>query len=228
MPFYGSKGKGKTGARAGYTSRPNPGKRIRESDEALSTYDSASQAVAKFLRGPPLSNCVDGPSPNVRRRLDPDISSFARAAALESDSSTFSAASGPCIEDISLRQSLESTVAASPSIPGDSNTSYYESRRADPFGYVSNDRTTLHSMPQIPSLQSGFDRHLSSHELNVSVDSTLPLQVVPLREIEPMHSHAYVTFGAGMKQKQIDIFTAKNPLDAKSPGNEKIAYHVPL
>lgn len=33
---------------------------------------------------------------------------------------------------------------------------------------------------------------------------------------EPIHSHAYVTFGAGMRQKEVDLYTAEHPLEGIS------------
>lgn len=46
----------------------------------------------------------------------------------------------------------------------------------------------------------------------------------------PIHPHAYVTFGAGVRQKEIDQYTAAHPLEAKclSGARGEIPYHVPL
>lgn len=49
---------------------------------------------------------------------------------------------------------------------------------------------------------------------------------------EPIHSHAYVTFGAGMRQKEVDLYTAEHPLEGISRvtgGREEglVPYHVP-
>ncbi|KAF9649484.1 hypothetical protein BDM02DRAFT_3113707 [Thelephora ganbajun] len=47
---------------------------------------------------------------------------------------------------------------------------------------------------------------------------------------EPRYPHVYVTFGAGVLQKEIDMHTADNPLEAKESANgtvELIPYHVP-
>ena len=47
---------------------------------------------------------------------------------------------------------------------------------------------------------------------------------------EPRYPHVYVTFGAGMLQKEIDIHTADNPVEAKESAagtTELIPYHVP-
>lgn len=57
-----------------------------------------------------------------------------------------------------------------------------------------------------------------------------------VNNLEPAYPHAFVTFGAGVKQKEIDIFTASNPMEVKPiayPGfagrqtNATIPYHVP-
>jgi hypothetical protein len=39
----------------------------------------------------------------------------------------------------------------------------------------------------------------------------------------PPHTHAYVSFGAGAKQKDVDTFTAANPLEGGI-----VPYHIPL
>ena len=56
--------------------------------------------------------------------------------------------------------------------------------------------------------------------------SQLPLRV----EVEPMYPHAFVTFGAGMRQKEIDTFTAEHKLEAcyLTGHGDGIPYHVPL
>jgi len=47
---------------------------------------------------------------------------------------------------------------------------------------------------------------------------------------EPRYPQVYVTFGAGVLQKEIDMYTADNPVEAKESANgmvELIPYHVP-
>jgi hypothetical protein len=39
----------------------------------------------------------------------------------------------------------------------------------------------------------------------------------------PPYTHAYVSFGAGARQKDVDLFTAHHPLD-----DGVVPYHVPL
>lgn len=46
----------------------------------------------------------------------------------------------------------------------------------------------------------------------------------------PVYPHAYVTFGAGVNQKEIDLYTDSNKLPAKGPDGSlcNLAYHIPL
>ena len=49
-------------------------------------------------------------------------------------------------------------------------------------------------------------------------------------QLEPRYPHVYVTFGAGMLQKEIDLYTADNPVEAMQAANGTaglIPYHVP-
>jgi hypothetical protein len=64
MPFFGAKGKSKAGAPVADTSAQNSGKRKRQEDNPLRSYDRLrKKAVATFLHGPPLPDGPDGPSP---------------------------------------------------------------------------------------------------------------------------------------------------------------------
>ena len=49
----------------------------------------------------------------------------------------------------------------------------------------------------------------------------------------PLHPHAYVTFGAGMNQKDVDIHTANDRLDGVDPvtgeaRSAAVPYHIPM
>ena len=49
-------------------------------------------------------------------------------------------------------------------------------------------------------------------------------------QLEPQYSHVYVTFGAGALQKEIDMYTADNPVEAKESATGTVGlipYHVP-
>ncbi|KAI0253771.1 hypothetical protein BJV78DRAFT_167782 [Lactifluus subvellereus] len=94
--------------------------------------------------------------------------------------------------------------------------------RPDPFAYIDNaDPPMLGVSPPTP-LRSrattwGADAALLTHPL--FAEDVPPHLTRPV----PPHTHAYVSFGAGARQKDVDLFTAAHPLDG---GN--VPYHVPL
>ena len=49
---------------------------------------------------------------------------------------------------------------------------------------------------------------------------------------KPVHPHAYVTFGAGMRQKEIDLYTSDHPLEGVNTvtgeRDAAVPYHVPM
>ncbi|KAI0774904.1 hypothetical protein BD413DRAFT_472171 [Trametes elegans] len=54
-----------------------------------------------------------------------------------------------------------------------------------------------------------------------------------VQHARPVHTHAYVTFGAGMRQKDVDVFSAENPLEGTNAvtGEREdavVPYHVPM
>ncbi len=58
-------------------------------------------------------------------------------------------------------------------------------------------------------------------------------QLGTIEHYRPVHPHAYVTFGAGMRQKEIDLYTSENPLEGTNAvtGERKnlaVPYHVPM
>ncbi|EED82635.1 predicted protein [Postia placenta Mad-698-R] len=62
----------------------------------------------------------------------------------------------------------------------------------------------------------------------------LPLgQMMPrMAPAQPVHKHAYITLGAGMRQKEVDMYTAEHPLEGISPvtGSREdgiVPYHFP-
>ncbi|KJA28830.1 hypothetical protein HYPSUDRAFT_176759 [Hypholoma sublateritium FD-334 SS-4] len=220
----------------------NSSKRRREEDINLRHYDAASYAVASFLRGPPLS--TDGPPPNFRRRLDgPQESSSSSAASLslspappgilgQSNSSSSDSGSG---ESWHSREQSSSTVDTTPSPSPAAFDSGSISTPANPFGYLD----TPHNYPPAPpptTLQSTYNSApllASWGPSSSSVFSNAPgsfLQTAVPVHAEPIHPHAFVTFGAGMRQKEIDTFTAKEKLEARyiSGSGDGIPYHVPF
>ncbi|KAL5512481.1 hypothetical protein ACEPAG_3134 [Sanghuangporus baumii] len=149
----------------------------------------------------------------------------------------------PQLHQHSSESSLETptpTQYAEP--PPPSRTPSFTIRTEDPFGYMS-------APPSAPApvlgtgLRSSSDvRPPRGYEQSEERPgpSNVPMMVDsvdgPARPsfltdaLIPVHPHAYVSFGAGEKQKDIDIFTATHPLPAMSPGGNtgEVAYHIPL
>ena len=95
---------------------------------------------------------------------------------------------------------------------------------SDPFAYIDNAEQPIHAMPPPSPLSSrvaawGEDVALLSHPLFAGEGDVPPHLTRPV----PPHTHAYVSFGAGVKQKDVDSFTAAHPL-----GDSNVPYHVPL
>ena len=91
----------------------------------------------------------------------------------------------------------------------------------DPFAYIDSPESPLTGVSLPASLGT-----------NMIWDSDAALLVHPLFSGEmpshltrpvPAHTHAYVAFGAGAGQKDVDIFSAEHPLEG---GN--VPYHIPL
>lgn len=128
--------------------------------------------------------------------------------------------------------------------------SHGPSATRDPFGYMS-------SGPAAPpqAVYSGFRAFPSSagpvnmfgHPVvmqppNIfsSVPSPFPQYGLPgtlghignMARAKPVHTHAYVTIGAGIKQKEVDVYTASHPLEGVSGVSGAVEqglvpYHVP-
>ena len=229
----------------------NPGKRRREDDANLRHYDSASQSVAAFLRNSSLSlpgSREDSPSPSVKRRFEAaQQSSSPHSTGAITQISSGSSALSDSVSRISFRQS-PSTLATTPSTtpPNETPQDLPDSEQsgnpatntspgdANPFGYLE----TTNNFPPAPpptALQSSYNPALSSASWTpqsltftnaVNDSNQIP---IPVRA-EPIYPHAYVTFGAGMRQKEIDTFTAQHKLEARyiTSGGDGIPYHVPL
>ena len=61
----------------------------------------------------------------------------------------------------------------------------------------------------------------------------LPGALAGLAPARPVHPHAYVTVGAGMRQKEVDMYSAENPLPGVSPVSGAtedglVPYYVPM
>jgi len=225
------------------------GKRRREEDAELRHYDSASRAVADFLRGPDPSLDVVLP-PNNRRRIDPPPSAAASSSVSSRDRTPFLSADSSSNTSSNAWSPSAITASASPS-PGplsEIEASTQELTKssmdvaltqsnADPFGYLD---TPTNFPPIIPArtVQSFYNLHamlniwgIANPNALLADDPSALTQMNMLSHVEPPYSHVYVTFGAGMRQKEIDTYTAKNPIEAKYPsgfGFCTIPYHVPL
>lgn len=91
----------------------------------------------------------------------------------------------------------------------------------DPFGYIDSAEPPMTGVSVPPSLGANMiwdsDAAVVAHPLfagNVPSHLTRPV---------PPHTHAYVSFGAGSGQKDVDIFTAEHPLEGGV-----VPYHIPL
>ncbi|KAF7290117.1 FAD-binding PCMH-type domain-containing protein [Mycena chlorophos] len=204
------------------------GKRRREEDTALRFYDSASQAVADFLRGPHQPGW-DMPQP-VRRRLEEPASRSRHLSMSSGESDSASEESHNATEE-------GSTDVTSPSrSPPPSGSHPPRASRpvtgGDPFGYLDNTRKTEAAPPTV--VQSNPPRHNDRWATSGRVITNSNLPPVPLNlvaQARPIYPHAYVTFGAGMRQKEVDVFSAKHPLEAQSltaGPNVTIPYHIPF
>lgn len=242
------------------SSAANSAKRRREEDANLRIYDNASLAVASYLRGGQPLVIQDGPSPNVRRRLDspgtsdtprgnrnaprPSLSlstgsrssaSGSRSSGSQSTTSTAGTTPGasppaglPTSVQPPIRSLFSVSSAAGSCTDGDTNAP----QDADPFGYLDEStngqsaalRTSTHSSASQPPVWEDEPMPPAFNFPNSFGMMDAPAQA------EPIHEFAYVTFGAGKRQKEIDTYTAQHPLEAHyvSGSGEGIPYHVPL
>ncbi|KDR75581.1 hypothetical protein GALMADRAFT_248067 [Galerina marginata CBS 339.88] len=234
------------------SSSTNAAKRRREDDDNLRHYDSASQAVASFLRGPPFSASpatTDGPSPSIRRRVEgPGSSSVSPLQSLQASSSSSSGSiSSGDLEGFRERSTstLDTTPSPPPvrdsasiptaiSGPTTGNSTNDGPRDANPFGYL---ETTSNFPPAPPptALQSTYNSvpSLASWAPPNLIFANAPGGFESMHipaQAEPIHAHAYVTFGAGMRQKEIDTYTAQQKLEARyiTGVGDGIPYHVPF
>jgi hypothetical protein len=108
----------------------------------------------------------------------------------------------------------------------------------DPFGYLSGPAPSSNFPPPPPptAIHSAYPHSSMFGSLGSGVSTLFANPSLPalphgmVTHAEPIHPHAYVTFGAGMRQKEIDRYTAANPLEATSLSGMPtvIPYHVPL
>lgn len=204
-------------------------KRRREEDlSELTRYHNASHVVQNFIRGPYA----------IRRRLDLE------GQAVPSERTTDNADGPQTSNSVSTGPSSSQTGSVNDPIFNPTMTHGMASAMADPFSYMTGaappapiEPSPQNSAPpsSIPSNSAGpsftwkSDFAPPSNPLLSGMVFT-PAQFNVLAPPTPIHSHAFVTFGAGMRQKQIDIYTAENQIPAKSLSGTPcgIPYHVPL
>lgn len=220
------------------------GKRRREEDSDLRHYDAASTAVAQFLDGPmilPPFTISDNPPPSAKRRVHPpspppqqssqpsrrNPAPSSRLPAPEAVPPPLTIASlGPPPGRVADTANLQTSVTSVSAARHD----------ADPFGYL--DAPTKPPVLPPSTVQSFQNPHArlniwgtaNPNPLLTGTSDTFA-QMNVFSEIEPPHHHVFVTFGSGMRQKEIDTYTAKNPLEVTYPsgnGSTGIPYHVPL
>ena len=257
-----SKGKKSQGASSGI----NSGKRRREEDANLRIYDSASHAVASFLRGPSFTaqatstDALNGPSPSIRRRIEgpesPDPLSYTSSPLTQESSvspsnsgfnsreqsiSTLGTTPSPSPPNVDAIIRTSFTIAVRPGNTNGSNDTQAAARpgssngsaSSNPFAYLESPNNFPPAPPPI-SLQSHYNPSsvaTSYFSGSSSSFATAPFgQMQMLTQAEPIHPYAFVTFGAGMRQKEIDIFTAQHKLEARylTGNGDGIPYHVPL
>ena len=191
--------------------------------------------MATLLRGTP----GDGPGPAKARRIEELQESEPSSSHPDQPGSPF-----PVEDDSRLSESISasaspqedfdreysaSTMETSPSPPPSeagprgsppaSRLATLPPSNADPFGYLDE------PVAKAPPVLIPMNYPTTSLTAWGARDATEgPAQS------EPIHPHAFVTFGAGMRQKQIDEFTDKNKLEARyiSGSGDGIPYHVPL
>ncbi|KIJ66117.1 hypothetical protein HYDPIDRAFT_87457 [Hydnomerulius pinastri MD-312] len=233
MPPPGSKGKDKAGP-------PIPdsvsgGKRRREDDAKLRIYTSASHAVQNFLHP---GESPDSVPPANRRRLDtsapalgsPQISADSSMSSSSSDPTNSAYSFPSSVSMVSMPSDYSFGASTTVTTPSSSPTPFKlqespQSPSADPFGYL--DEGSDQDPPHIPSTSRLAQAIPSSMFASPAfLDSPHNL----LTYATPIHAHAYIAFGAGMRQKEIDQFSAANPLEALSlaGGRSAVPYHIPF
>lgn len=209
----------------------------REGDENFREYDSASKAVSAFLHGPPLSSSDSTttsiaitPTPSIGRRFDvgPSNSTFGNSII----GGTFTLSSSVLFEPSQFDNApTQMSIAEMPSHPG--STEFNESSTntlssASPFGYLDNP-SNFPPAPPLPTLVPHYTQSSASSAWMANQTMTAFGTPIPVH-VEPIHPYAYVTFGAGMRQKEVDTFTATHKLEARylTDIGDGIPYHVPL
>lgn len=211
---------------------------------------TASAAVASFLHGPALPRDSSGEERRLpvtnRRRLGIDGSALtvsthslvAGPPTAHSDPISSSSGSGTSTRSAgsatdtstlamtpasSLSPRSDSAISPAPPAPFTWAEPFdMAPSRPDPFAYIDSiDPPMFGHSPPTPLASSaavwGADAALLAHPLFAGDDPS------HLTRPTPPHTHAYVSFGAGARQKDVDLFTAAHPLD-----DGVVPYHVPF
>lgn len=245
MPLLGSKGKLKVGAPLlDRFAAVASSKRRREDDEELRYYDLASATVADFLYpGGSSAPFADRP-PVTRRRLEsaapasetPQMPTYSATSESSHDPNTtllssnslgssIPVVSNPLASNLPSMDGATTVIVPPSSLPDTSSKSPpCLSSLDDPFSYL--DDTSNSSAPSVASTS-----RLAQSMPNAlfATPSFLESPTNILTYAMPIYSHAFVTFGAGKRQKEIDQFSAANPLEAISlaGGRGAVPYHIP-
>lgn len=246
MPSLGNKGKVKAGSPLldGSATVASSSKRRRDDDDDLRSYGLASATVADFLYpGGSSAPFADRP-PVTRRKLE-----IAAPASGISQTSTYPATSGsshnphamllsssslgssivmvsnPLASNLPSMNSVTPAVTSPSPLPDTSSKPPpCLSSLDDPFSYL--DDTPNNPAPPVASTS-----RLAQSMPNAlfATPSFLESSTNILTYATPIYTHAFMTFGAGKRQKEIDQFSAANPLEAMSlaGGRGAVPYHVP-
>jgi len=106
---------------------------------------------------------------------------------------------------------------------------------SSPFGYLDTPTNVPQPAP-VSAVQASYNPHAMLHSWgsgssgNVDSFELFGQQTSAPAQAEVVHPYAYVTFGAGMRQKEVDQYTAKHKLEARyiTGDGDGIPYHVPL
>ncbi|KAG1737829.1 uncharacterized protein EDB91DRAFT_1139342 [Suillus paluster] len=238
MPLLGIKGKIRAGSSLldSYATMSS-GKRRREDDDELRSYDLASPTIANFLHPRGSSAPFADRPPVTRRRLE-----FSTPVSETQQMSTYSATSGSSSGHNTTMllspNSLSSSIAVASTLSLASHISSMDgvtttvtppppppslSSLDDPFSYLEDTPTNPVPVASTSRLAQSMPNAL------FATPSFLESPTNILTYATPIYSHAFMTFGAGKRQKEIDQFSAANPLEAMalSGGRGAVPYHVP-
>lgn len=109
-------------------------------------------------------------------------------------------------------------------------SSYSSSGSGDPFGYLDSGPTNFPPpTPQHIVQSTAASTSARQPGSFIMANANLPPMPAQLQALtaEPLYPHAYVTFGAGTLQMELDTFTAQNPLPTTGNSRTNIPYHIP-